>query len=490
MKSDLNPRPELPRVLSLRDVTVAGVALVVMASTLATDFKGFFSLGIYFAIALLLSFAINVLLGLSAAHLGTVYPRAGVLYHYARAIFPGKSGQRLGIFLGLAFYGMIALTMAKEAAAGASGLQALLGDTLSPAVGILLLSLLAVVPNLLGIRTTAWVSLGLFILMLSIRWFFGLAGFLTWGDTELWSSEHLQPLMADGLWTGSKGILTVGLALAFWSFVGIEFAGSLAEEVKSPQQTLPRGIGLGLLIILITSLVMGIGVAGSLPLGEWQVAQHSVYGHGGEAPQLAVGYQMFGSFGYYLMATASVAATWGTLTVTYAVMPRLLYRMAQDGLLFGRVSASVGRLHSRTRTPVVATLVTLALYVIPALYHDQVTDWIFSAAYLWILLYIVFHGLVLAQGILHPHAVGLLAGWQRWAVAIGGLLTTSFGLYYAFVGSHAYHGGRAALLLGAIGLVSLASYQMSRPTQPAMSDPKITPDVSVKQRSEQATKTL
>jgi amino acid transporter len=52
---------------------------------------------------------------------------------------------------------------------------------------------------------------------------------------------------------GGSGIFTVGLSLAFWSFVGIEFACSLAEEVKNPKKFLPRGLIIGLFFIFGTS---------------------------------------------------------------------------------------------------------------------------------------------------------------------------------------------------------------------------------------------
>ena len=482
--------PELSKPLGTRDIMVAGVAFVVAASTVASDFKGYFTLGIYYVFALLAGFIIHLLLGLSTAHLSVAYPRAGTLYYYARAIFSGAVGQRLGTFLGMAFYSMMALIMAGEAAEGAVGLQVLLGDQFSLKAGIFLLTILAVIPNVLGIRITVWVSLGLLLLMLSIRWFFGLAGFLSWGDTELWSGKHLLPSLTDDLWTGKEGILTMGLALAFRSFMGIELASSLAEEVKNPKQALPQGMVVGLLIILGTSLLLGIGVTGSLPWGEWQVAQYSTYGHEGTSPQLAVGYQMFGSFGYHLMAIASVAATMGSLMITYAAMPRLLYSIAQDGLLFGKRSKPVGQLHSHVRTPVVATLVTFVLYLAPALYHSRVTEWIFSAAYLWILLYIVFHGLVLIQGIVHPRSAGWLIGWHLPVVAIGGMVTTCFGLYYAFADSHALYGGRAALVLGIVGLISTVSYRMSRFTKPSASDPKSIPDDQAHQRAGRPANTL
>ncbi|MEM8969075.1 MAG: APC family permease [Bacteroidota bacterium] len=457
----MNNQPQLTKSLGTRDVMVAGVALVVAASTLVSDFNGYFSLGIYFAVALVIAFVINLLLGLSAASLSVAYPRAGALYNYAQEIFKGKAGRWLSIFLGLSFFSMIALTMAGEAAAGAFGLKALLGVDLPLSIYILVLSVLAVIPNVLGIRTTAWVSAGLLLLMLGVRWFFGLAGFFGWGSTQAWSWQNLLSVLEGDLWTGSTGILTVGLALAFWSFVGIEFACSLAEEVKDPKKSLPKGIVLGLIVILATSLVMGIGVTGALPLTEWQAALQGVNGNDGESPQLAVGFQMFGQTGYYLMALASVAATLGTLTVTYAAMPRLLYSMSQDGVLFGKWSTSVARLHPRSHTPVVAILITFGLYMIPALYNSQVIDWIFSAAYIWILLYVVFHTLVIFQRSIYPRVTrSWVVGGH--SVAISGILITLFGLYYAFAGAHGYYGSRAVLVLGGVLLLSVLSYHMSR----------------------------
>ena len=85
----------LSRSLGTWEIMVAGVALVVAASTLVSDFAGFFSLGAAFAIALLLGFLINLSLGMSAADLSVAYPRAGALYDYAQAVFKGNFGKFL-----------------------------------------------------------------------------------------------------------------------------------------------------------------------------------------------------------------------------------------------------------------------------------------------------------------------------------------------------------------------------------------------------------
>lgn len=74
-------RGELPRTLGAWEVAVAGMALVVAASTLVTDFSGIFSLGWAFVAALGFAFLVNLLLALSAARLSARHPRAGALYH-------------------------------------------------------------------------------------------------------------------------------------------------------------------------------------------------------------------------------------------------------------------------------------------------------------------------------------------------------------------------------------------------------------------------
>ena len=462
MHQQPNPTVTLSRSLGTWHVMVSGVALVVAASTLVSDFSGFFSLGSTFIVALLMGFFINLLLALSAADLSTAYPRAGGLYHYAQEIFPGKRGEWVGLFLGLTFFGMFAFAVSGETAAGALGLRALTGLDLPLWILILALGIASVVPNLLGIKTAAWASAALLLLMLGIRWFFGLAGFLGVSRTGRWQLEHLDSEIAAFQWFGDGGVLASGLAIAFWSFVGIEFACSLAEEVKEPRRAMPRGLILGLTGILITSLVMGLGVTGTQELSIWRTLNSSALGGQGEAPQLAVGHAMFGHGGYLLMALASVAATLGTLTVAYAAMPRILFSMARDGRLPAPISKPLKRLHPRFGSPIAATLVTFGLFQIPAIYNASVIDWIYSAAYAWILLYIVFHLLAIANRRRCPHAEKAFRGHWFTSTAYVGIGLTALCLYFAFKGNHVEFGSRAFLIFLAAFSVTALSMLQSR----------------------------
>ena len=174
------PQPEPTRSLGTWEVMIAGVALVVAATTLVSDFNGYFSLGASFAVALVLGFLINLLLGMSVADLSVAYPKAGALYEYAQAVFKGRGGRFIAAFLGLTFFGVLAFASSSEAAAGAFGLKALLHSDLDIRCFIVILYILGVIPNIFGIKTMAWVSTALLVLMLGIRWFFGIAGFMGW----------------------------------------------------------------------------------------------------------------------------------------------------------------------------------------------------------------------------------------------------------------------------------------------------------------------
>ncbi|MDY7099867.1 MAG: APC family permease, partial [Actinomycetota bacterium] len=406
--------PGLRKELGTRDVFVAGVALVVASTTLVSDFQGYFALGASFAMAILIAFVINLLLGLSASELAVAFPRAGAIYEYGRDAFGGTVGKLVGLFLGLTFVGMFVLAGPGETSAGAFGLQALFNTESGINWFILVLVVLALVPNILGIKITAWVNVALLTGMLLIRWFFGLAGFLGFSDAGGWSSSNLDaggPGAFD--WFGSDGLLAGALILAFWTFVGIEFVCSLTEEVREPRKAMPRGIIIGLVVILATSWLMGLGVAGTAPdEGAWADIALGEPACNDSCPQLVVGEVMFGGFGRGLMALASVFATLGSLSVAFAALPRIIFGVARNGQLFGpQVSSFFARVHPRWGTPVNATVLFAVAATVLALRSSDVVDWIFSGAYVWILLYIAYHVVAFADRLIHPHRHQLFGPW-------------------------------------------------------------------------------
>ena len=294
------------------------------------------------------------------------------------------------------------------------------------------------IPNLLGVQIMARVEFLVVIVMLAIRWIFGLFGYFGAGNTGGWSASNWDAGLSMWDWFGSEGVIAAGLIIAIWSFIGIEFVGPLAEETKDPARMIPKGIVWGLVAILATSLFMGFGVLGTASTSTWQ-AGLDASGCGGNCTQLFVGREFWGEGGRYLMAAASVLATFASMTIVYAGMPRILYGISRNGHLFGPLSRIFSRLHPRYRTPWWAIIITAILYVIVGATAGTVVELIFTGAYLWLLLYVAFHivvivGRVMDPDVDRPYKLPLI-------VPIIGALITLYGISVAFGGAHWGEGG-------------------------------------------------
>ena len=173
--------------------------------------------------------------------------------------------------------------------------------------------------------------------------------------------------------------------------------------------------------------------------------------------QLAVGQSTFGGTGHALMAIASIAATLGTATIGLAAMSRMLYAIGRDGMLFGpQISAFFGKLNHNTRTPVNAIIFSGILYAIPGILNTAVVNLLFTAAYVWIIMYICFHLLSICNRKLHPERTfGMGEGYTPWAYA--GVIATLITLYYAFLGAHEEFGFRAFIMLLVAAIIAVVS---------------------------------
>ena len=439
-------------------VFIAGVALVVSASTLVTECTGFLRLGGTFAIALLLGFGVVVPVALAASDLAVSHPRIGGIYAFTRAVVRGAKGRRLALLLSLCFFGTFLFGGAGETLAGAHAVRSLVGSEAPAPWFALALMVPAVVANICGLRCATRLTGALLVIMLGVRWAIGLGGLAGWARTGEWSWINLLP--ADGWrWSGEHGILSCGLALGFWSFVGIEGATSLAAETRSPRRDIPRGVLWGLLAILATTLVMGLGALGTQSPAAWSglLAPGAA-----DVPHLALAEAMFGATGRIGMAVSSVAATLSTLLIAYAAVPRMIVALSRDGLFFGPLSRYFRAVNPRTGTPVRATLLVVGIQFLVFATQAGTTEILQAAAYLWFLRYLV----VLALAFVHRRdaagAGGVLPRRAMLTVMGSGAGLVAGAWYVAFAGSHAEFGARAALVL-VVALAAAATAWRMRP---------------------------
>ncbi|MBV1931679.1 MAG: amino acid permease [Porticoccaceae bacterium] len=149
------------------------------------------------------------------------------------------------------------------------------------------------------------------------------------------------------------GGIYLGAVLSFYAFIGFEDMVDVAEEVKDVKQTLPRAILLTLGIT--TAIYMLLMVTAVLSLTPGELASS-------EAPLSSIYEHHVGEKAIIISIIGMLAIINGAL-IQIIMAARVLYGMSSRGQLPGLFS----KVHHRTRTPLIATVVASSLVLILAL---------------------------------------------------------------------------------------------------------------------------
>lgn len=140
-------------------------------------------------------------------------------------------------------------------------------------------------------------------------------------------------------WTG----MVAGAARCFYGFIGFDSIASTGEETKNPKRTIP----LAIVLTLFNVTVAYSSVASVLTL-MWPY-----YDQDSNAP-LPVIYENLGiPVLKYLVTGGAVFALFTTLIGCLFPIPRILYSMSSDGLLFGFLAT----INEKTKTPFIAAII-------------------------------------------------------------------------------------------------------------------------------------
>ncbi|PAA88848.1 hypothetical protein BOX15_Mlig033100g1 [Macrostomum lignano] len=321
-------------------------------------------------VSFLIAAAASVLAGLCYAEFGARVPKSGSAYVYSYV----SVGELMAFVIGWNLILEYVIGTASVARAWSQNFDSLVGGKVIGAfrasmpmslqgiaeypdffaLGIILL--LTVVISL-GVKESAWINkiftlVNLVVLSLVFVSGLWLSDVANWqaqpgdnGTIEFANRTFSAEAVGDGgfLPFGFKGVIS-GAGTCFYAFIGFDAIATTGEEVKNPQRAIPISIILSLSICFVVYFCLSAVLTLMLPYFALDPL----------APLPAA----FAAYGWkvanYAIAVGAVCALSTSLLGSMIPLPRIVYAMAADGLIF----RFLAKVQPRLATPMIATLIT------------------------------------------------------------------------------------------------------------------------------------
>lgn len=226
--------------------------------------------------------------------------------------------------------------------------------------------------NTKGIKTGTWLATVILLLVFAGLFtiiFFG----LTSKESDLsmafsMDTTNNQPVTFSAMFTA--------MLAAFWGYQGWASVGFIGGEAKNANRNIPRGIAIGVFIVIALYLLVNTAYLSLLPVAELEQIKSSTSGIAAvEAVKV-----FWGRGGELFISVLILITTLGCTHATIISSCRIYYAMAKEGLFFKKV----GELNKHTvpGNSLVYQCIWACILVLSGTF-DQLTDMIIFAVFVF-----------------------------------------------------------------------------------------------------------
>ncbi|EDW72847.1 uncharacterized protein Dwil_GK17226 [Drosophila willistoni] len=354
----------LKRCLNTFDIALLGIGhmvgagIYVLTGTVAKEMAG---PGII--VSFILAGFVSMLAALCYAEFGTRVPKAGSAYVYTYI----SMGEFWAFVIGWNILLEHMLGAASVARAWSGYVDSMLGgwigNTTLAVMGGIHEPGLAQYPDLLaflvcilyasalafGVKATAvfnslltLVNIGVMMLVISVGFWYA--------DAKNWSEAE------GGFLPYGFGGVIAGAATCFYAFVGFDSIATSGEEAKNPSVSIPIATILSLCVVTVGYILVSAALTLMIPISEINPAASLPEAFG----------QLDLTWAKYVISIGALCGMTTTLLGSLFALPRCMYAMASDGLLF----SCFGRVNSTTQVPLLNLIVSGLLSALLALVFD------------------------------------------------------------------------------------------------------------------------
>lgn len=318
-------QPTLHRVINTLQLWAIAVGMVISGVYFGWNYGWAVAGTLGFLVATLIVTVLYITFIFSYTELTAAIPEAGGAFSYAFRAF----GPKMGFVAG--FGTLVDFVMAPPAIAFALGSYAHFLHPQLPVMGVAISAYIIFIGiNLFGIKESANFSLVITLLSVVELLVFMALVFPFYKTENL--VAHNQPITAGGVFEA--------LPFAIWFYIAIEGVAMVAEEVRDPERTIPRGYILSiftLVVLAVGTMVLSGGAT------DWRLLSDIDYPLP-ETLSISLGRnnawtKIFASLGLF-----GLIASFHCNTIGYS---RQIYALAREGYL----PAFLANLHQRFRTP-------------------------------------------------------------------------------------------------------------------------------------------